>query len=150
VSSIPATAPEVSSAHPSIAEAARQRLVMILTAAVGALLFGALLVIRPWGEAPAPPPAPSDATLVLTTNTVRITESYYAFASGFEPGEPVDLSWTGPTSGTMGAPIQADPAGTLRHGPMVERDLPGAYNIVAHGETSGRTATARLRVLPER
>jgi hypothetical protein len=76
-----------------------------------------------------------------------IGDSYFATAKGFEPGESIHISWTGPTSGMMEA-AQADPAGIRRQGPIIERDPPGDYDILAVGLTSGRIASARLKVLP--
>lgn len=89
----------------------------------------------------------ASATLTLTTSEVRIGESYFATAAGLDPREPVRFSWAGPTTGEMGT-FPADDAGDYRHGPIVERDPPGAYTITAMGLSSGRTASAGLQVLP--
>jgi hypothetical protein len=85
--------------------------------------------------------------LRLTTGRVAIGGSYLATASGFQPGERVRLSWTGPTNGVMDADV-ADPQGACAHGPIIERDPPGSYQIVATGLSSGRVAAATLQVLP--
>jgi len=129
-------------------EEARRRRILAITGGVLALVVVGLWGWRPWQD--AAPPGPSTAELVLTTNTVRIQESYFAYASGFQPDEPVELSWSGPTSGVMGPAQPADDSGALRHGPVVERDPPGAYKIVARGMVSGWVATAPLEVVPER
>ncbi|MGQ0481244.1 MAG: Hsp70 family protein [Pseudonocardia sp.] len=92
------------------------------------------------------PPAASTPRLVLTTDQVRFGDSYYLTATGFTPGEDVRLSWTGPTSGIMDA-VPADANGVRNHGPVIERDPPGQYVIIATGMSSGRTAEARLQVL---
>ncbi|MDQ2709991.1 MAG: hypothetical protein M3Z25_21275, partial [Actinomycetota bacterium] len=125
--------------------------------AAAALLGGVLVAFHPWTSPPAakvsarPPravvsPSPS---LILTTGSVAIGNSYVATAAGFTPGEPVQLSWTGPTNGVMADDV-ADPSGVRRHGPIIERSPPGEYQIIATGATSGRTATALLQVLPPR
>jgi hypothetical protein len=90
-------------------------------------------------------PGPQPARLALSTCQVKIGETYIATASGFSPGENVRFSWTGPTSGVMGA-FPADHAGTRVHGGILERDPPGTYAIFATGMTSGRTSTAGLVV----
>jgi len=87
------------------------------------------------------------AQLALTTAQVGFGDSYFATATGFEPGEKVKISWTGPTNGVMDS-FPTDPAGKVTHGPVIERDPPGDYLITATGQTSGRSATAPLRVLP--
>ncbi|MDQ2706921.1 MAG: roadblock/LC7 domain-containing protein [Actinomycetota bacterium] len=92
-------------------------------------------------------PAGAAPVLTLTTPAVKIGDSYVATASGFTPGEPIQLSWTGPTNGMMGA-APADSTGARQHGPVLERDPPGHYDIIATGLRSGRTARAQLQVLP--
>ena len=128
-------------------EAKRRRTLVIIGGVLAVVVVG-LWLMRPWQD--STPPGPSTATLLLTTNVVRIQESYFAYASGFQPDEPIELSWTGPTNGTMGDAAAADGTGALRRGPIVERDPPGDYKIVAHGQRSGWTATAQLQVRPER
>ena len=85
--------------------------------------------------------------LMLSTSQVKIGNSYSATASGFSPGEGVRFYWTGPTNGVMDV-FRADLNGNTTHGGIVERDPPGHYAIVVTGLTSGRTASARLQVLP--
>jgi hypothetical protein len=113
--------------------------------AVVAVVVGAVLALHQ-GK-PSTNPAPRNTTLMLSTNTVAIGSSYTATAIGFAPGEPIRMSWTGPTNGLMGID-PTDEGGTMRHSPILERDPPGSYEIIATGVTSGRTATARLQVLP--
>jgi hypothetical protein len=48
----------------------------------------------------------------------------------------------------MGA-VAADGTGTRKQGPILERDPPGSYLIVASGQRSGRTVQTQLVVLPE-
>ncbi|HEX4250021.1 MAG TPA: Hsp70 family protein, partial [Pseudonocardia sp.] len=113
-------------------------LVVIVLALVAAAY---LLVLRPAASA-------GTTQLNLTTSQVRIGDSYFATASGFLPGEKVTFSWTGPTNGVM----EADPTdtnGRTTHGPIIERDPPGRYVIIATGMTTGRRATADIEVLPE-
>jgi hypothetical protein len=115
-------------------------LVLVLIALAG----GAYLVLsRPAaGTANA-----GTAQLSLTAAQVRYGETYFATATGFVPGEKVMFSWTGPTNGEMDA-FPTDPTGRKTHGPIIERDPPGKYVIIATGETSGRRATADIEVLP--
>jgi len=91
--------------------------------------------------------ATATAQLTLTTSQVRYNDTYFVTATGFEPGERVTFSWTGPTNGVMDS-FPTDPTGRKTHGPVIERDPPGKYVIIATGQTSGRTATADLEVLP--
>jgi hypothetical protein len=89
---------------------------------------------------------PNSARLMLSKPEVPIGEAYYATAWGFLPGEEVRFSWTGPTNGVMGtSPTDSD--GTKSHGPVLEKDPPGNYVIIVTGLTSGRTASAELKVL---
>jgi hypothetical protein len=107
-----------------------------------ALAGGAYLVLS------RPATANADtAQLNLTTPQVRIGDQYFGTASGFLPGEKVMFSWTGPTNGVMSAD-PTDPNGRTTHGPIIERDPPGDYVIIATGQTSGRRATAEIEVLP--
>jgi hypothetical protein len=86
--------------------------------------------------------------VVLTNTEVKGGETYSVTASGFIPGEIVQLTWTGATRGTMGSG-PADPAGVHTMGPVVERDPPGNYEIIATGLQSGRTAKTPLRVVAD-
>ena len=85
--------------------------------------------------------------LSLTTARVHDGASYFATASGFSPGETIRFSWTGPTHGVMGS-FAADSAGqgSVR-GPIVEKDPPGSYEIIATGLASGHVAATPLQVL---
>ncbi len=76
-------------------------------------------VLPTWG--PSARPAPS---LTLSPATVRIGSTSTARAAGFAPGEAVRFAWTGPSAGTIDA-FAADATGT----------------------TTGRTASAPLRVV---
>ncbi|MEO7196345.1 MAG: ATP-binding protein [Pseudonocardiaceae bacterium] len=86
------------------------------------------------------------ARLVLSTSQVKIGDTYSATASGFSPGETVRFSWTGPSDGVMGV-FPADSDGGKSPGPVFERHPPGSYTITVTGLTSGRTASAGLRVV---
>jgi hypothetical protein len=133
----------------------------LLTAAVAALIVAgvvAFVQLKPLsspGSSPGPSAAPSAGApavttqLVLTAPQATIGTSYFATASGFSPREPVRLSWIGPTRGMMDAG-PADSTGRRVLGPIIERDPPGTYTIVATGLNSGRTASAQLEVLPAR
>ncbi|HEX4361363.1 MAG TPA: Hsp70 family protein [Pseudonocardia sp.] len=116
---------------------------------VGALALAVLaLAVTTYLLVLRPTTANADtAQLSLTTSQVRIGDSYFSTASGFLPGEKVMFSWTGPTNGVMSAD-PADPNGRTTHGPIIERDPPGDYVIIATGQTSGRRATATIEVLP--
>jgi actin-like ATPase involved in cell morphogenesis len=142
----------------------------LLTAVVVALITAgvvAFVQLKPSsnpGLSAGPSAAPSAATaataatatatatttkLVLTAPQVTIGKSYFATASGFSPREPVRFSWTGPTRGTLDA-SPADSTGRRVLGPIIERDPPGRYTIVATGLNSGSTASAQLEVRPTR
>ena len=85
--------------------------------------------------------------LALTTAAVHLGGSYLATASGFTPGEHVRFSWTGPTHGAMGS-FDADSTGRARvPGPIVEKDPPGSYQIIATGLASGHVVATPLQVL---
>jgi hypothetical protein len=86
--------------------------------------------------------------LTLSRNEVPDGETYEATASGFRAAEPIRFSWTGPTHGVM-MPRAADSHGTTIEGPILERDPPGRYVILATGLRSGRQASSALRVLPD-
>ena len=85
------------------------------------------------------------ARVVLSNNQVTIGNTYSVTASGFSPGEGVQISWTGQTSGVMGV-FPADLGGNATHGGIVERDPPGRYSITAIGQTSRRIASTELVV----
>jgi hypothetical protein len=87
------------------------------------------------------------AKLTLTNARVPIGTRYFTDASGFQPGEPVRFYWTGPTQGVI-MPSVADQEGRAAQGPIIERDPPGSYLIVATGLRSGRMARTQLQVLP--
>jgi len=87
--------------------------------------------------------------LVLSTSQIKIGDTYLATASGFLPGEDVQFSWTGPTSGTL-MTSPADSGGNTTTGTIVETDDQGNYTILAVGRTSGRVATAALQVVLDR
>ncbi len=123
-------------------------IVVALLVAAGATAW---VLLSPAGTPTAAPGTSAPAVagtprLVLTTGQVAFGDSYYLTATGFTPGEDVRLSWTGPTSGIMDA-VPADANGVRNHGPVIERDPPGEYVIIATGMSSGRTAEARLQVL---
>lgn len=84
----------------------------------------------------------------LTTSQVQIGKSYKATAVGFLPGEQVLFSWTGPTSGAMGTFLADSSGNTGIPGPILEKDPPGSYRIIATGLSSGRADSAPLQVLP--
>lgn len=96
---------------------------------------------------PAGPQISTAARLVLSTTQVKIGDTYSVTASGFSPGEGVQVSWTGPTNGVMGV-FPADLGGSMAHGGIVEKDPPGRYSIIAIGQTSRRIASAELIVQP--
>lgn len=99
-----------------------------------------ILAVRP------PAVAATSAQLSLTSSQVKMGTTYLATATGFAPNEKVKFSWTGPTNGMMDD-LPADATGKKVQGPILERDPPGNYVIIASGLTSGRSATARLQVL---
>jgi hypothetical protein len=135
---------------PRLAAAARSPRALILGVLL-ALTIGGLtalgLAVHPANvyAARAEPPR-----LALTTTQVHADGAYFATATGFLPGEPVQFSWTGPTNGVMGPAAAADQQGRAVHGPIIEKDPSGVYQIVATGLTSKHTATAPLRVLDQR
>jgi actin-like ATPase involved in cell morphogenesis len=94
-------------------------------------------------------PSTPSAQLVLSSSAVKIGDSYTIRATGFTVGELVEITWTGPTQGSMGA-APADASGARTQGPILERDPVGQYLIVATGRRSGRSVQAPLTVLPER
>lgn len=131
----------------------------------GLVMTAGVAVVTAWAALPstgAPAPAPTDPyspastvvseqpSVLLSRDAVGGGESYVAAATGFAPGEPVTWRWTGPTEGTMGT-WPADGAGRAAPpSPIVERDPPGIYQIIAVGQSSGHVGMAPLRVLPAR
>ena len=124
--------------------ARRPRWAVLTTVAVLgiAIIATALVVLKP-SSAGAGTGA---ARLVLSTTRVTIGDAYVATAAAFTPGEGVRFSWTGPTNGVMDTSA-ADSTGGRVHAPIVEKDPPGDYTITATGLTSGRVASAALRVV---
>jgi actin-like ATPase involved in cell morphogenesis len=132
-------------AHRAPTPVARQRRPWLFITSAAALAVGAgglgFVLLKP-ATVGASIKAPE---LLLSTCQVKIDEAYTAIASGFEPGEDVRFSWTGPTIGVMGA-FPADSSGNRSPGGIVERDPPGTYAIIATGLRSGRTTSAGLVV----
>jgi hypothetical protein len=137
-------------APPSLTSASGQRtptpkgryallLVLLVAVAAGA----AFVLFRP---AVAGVTRPNSARVTVTTARVGPGESYFAVASGYSAGEQVRFTWIGPTSGDMGS-FPADSAGTVVHGPIIERDPPGDYQIIVTGRTSGNVAATPLKVV---
>lgn len=119
----------------------RRRPPPLVTAAAALVILAVavtLAVLRPWN---------ATAELTLSTSRVAVGDSYSATASGFAPGEDVRISWVGPTDGVMNV-FPAGPDGTVVHGPIIERDPPGDYRIIATGLSSRRSADAPLTVIP--
>jgi actin-like ATPase involved in cell morphogenesis len=120
------------------------RRLLLIGIAVAIILVLAVVVyivlVRP------PAAAATAAQLSLTSTQVKMGTTYLATATGFAPNEKVKFSWTGPTNGMMDD-LPADATGKKVQGPILERDPPGNYVIIATGLTSGRSATARLQVL---
>ncbi len=113
----------------------------VVVLAVAVSVYG-LLDGKSTGNADAATPR-----LTLTSSQVTIGTPYSVSGSGFLPGESVQPSWTGPTHGLMDT-CPADHTGTASTGPIIEREPPGNYVLIMTGLTSGRSATARLQVLP--
>lgn len=132
-------------AHRTPTPVGRQRRPWLLITSTTALVIGAgglgFVLLKPStvGASIRPP------GLMLSTCQVKIDETYTAVASGFEPGENIRFSWTGPTTGVMGA-FPADSGGNRSPGGILERDPPGTYAINATGLRSGRTTSAGLVV----
>ncbi|MDT7712827.1 MAG: hypothetical protein QOG46_1516, partial [Pseudonocardiales bacterium] len=132
-------------AHRAPTPVGRQRRPWLLITSTTALVIGAgglgFVLLKPStvGASIKPP------GLMLSTCQVKIDETYTAIASGFESGENVRFSWTGPTIGVMGA-FPADSGGNRSPGGILERDPPGTYAIIATGLKSGRTTSAGLVV----
>lgn len=89
-------------------------------------------------------PANNDTRLLLSTPQVRIGDNYLITALNFSPGENVRFSWTGPSNGVI-TDVSVDSSGTASTWVSEHAD-PGDYIIIATGLTSGRTASAMLRV----
>jgi hypothetical protein len=132
-------------AHRAPTPVDRQRRPWLLITSAAALVIGAgglgYALLKPVAVgASIKPPG-----LMLSTCQIKLDETYTATASGFEPGENVRFSWTGPTRGVMGA-FPADSGGNRSPGGILERDPPGTYAIIATGLKSGRTTSAGLVV----
>ncbi|MGH3764219.1 MAG: Hsp70 family protein [Pseudonocardiaceae bacterium] len=149
-SAVPPTVQEAGSApaapaHRAPAPVRRQRRPWLLISAAAALVVATAAVgfvlLKPLiGGA-----GTGAIRLTLSTCQIKIGESYTATAGGFAPGENVRFSWTGPTTGVMGA-FPADSGGNRSPGKIFERDPPGTYAIIATGLKSGRTTSAGLVV----
>jgi hypothetical protein len=113
------------------------------------LLAGAVVVLMAIGAVmiAAHAHAPARPRLALTVSRVAIGHSYFATATGFRPGEPIRFSWTGPTNGVMGT-FPADSTGARTHGPILERDPVGSYQIIVTGLASGQVTSTPLQVMP--
>jgi hypothetical protein len=83
-------------------------------------------------------------SLTLSPSTVPDGTSYLAAASGFLPGEDVEFSWTGLSSGVITDRL-AGVSGRVSI-QVQEGAAPGDYLIIAKGLTSGQTASADLLV----
>ncbi len=91
-------------------------------------------------------PSGPAAWLRLSPSTLKAGGTGTAKAGGMQPGEPVVLTWTGPSRGSIGT-FTAGRSGevaTRFHQP----GKPGSYTLQAQGTRSGRKASAALRVLP--
>jgi hypothetical protein len=97
---------------------------------------------EPGGADGAPDPP---ARLAVSPTTVAVGATYTATATQFWPGEAIQFSWTGPSSGVIGSATAGSDgqASTL----VREGAAPGSYTIYATGWNSGRTASAPLRVV---
>jgi len=119
-------------------------LLAIATALVIAIAAVAFVFLKPSNVDARP--GTGATQLMLSTSQVAIGDTYLATVSGFAPGEDVQFSWTGPSSGEMGA-FPTDLGGSTSTGPVFERDPPGHYTITVTGLTSERTASAVLQVV---
>ena len=138
-------------AEPAIGAHSTSRRILQLRRLAAAVTMAAAIAVGATGvhvlARPAPANVPVTSTeLALTTSQVTSGSSYVATATGFQPGEPVRFSWTGPASGSSDA-LPTDPSGTNVHGPIIKDGPPGNYLITATGLTSGRSATAPLVVV---
>ncbi|MDQ4010168.1 MAG: hypothetical protein M3228_05590 [Actinomycetota bacterium] len=93
-------------------------------------------------------------SLVPSISSMKDGDTYSATAKGFLPGEVVKFSWVGrpmadapSISGPMADAPPADSGGSTTLLPIVQTAPPGNYTITARGQTSGRTATAEVRVV---
>lgn len=84
------------------------------------------------------------ARLVLSTSEVRFGDTYFATAWGFSPEEKLTFS-INRANGVMGV-FPADSGGS-RWNRIVDNDPPGDYTVTVTGLTSGRTASAELKVV---
>lgn len=94
----------------------------------------------------ARPVVPAAAALSLTAGQAVAGGEATVIGSGFLTGEQVELSLAGGASTSA----STDTGGGFEAALRVPEDLdPGAYDIVAIGTTSGRTATVRLTVVDD-
>ncbi|MGH3669491.1 MAG: hypothetical protein ACRDSH_02475 [Pseudonocardiaceae bacterium] len=121
-----------------------------------AIIFGCLVLITAMiglvlgrGVASAGPQPDTASRVALSATQVKIGDTYSAAALGFSPGENLQFSWKGPTSGVMGD-FPAGSDGNTTHGGIVESDPPGTYTITVIGLTSGRIASTELVVQPDK
>jgi len=84
------------------------------------------------------------ARLMLSTSEIKIGDTYFATVWGFSPGEDVRFS-INRTDGLTGV-FPAGSGGSGWHR-VLEAGPPGSYTITATGLTSGRTASAGLKVV---
>ena len=139
----------VSEQGPAPGPPGRNRLVLLAAGSAGvAVVLAVVLVhVSVSARSSADAAVAGPPRLLLTTSQVHVGGSYFATVEGFAPGESVRFSWTGPTSGVMGA-YDADSAGHSGvRGRIVEQDPPGNYEIIATGLTSGRRVADPLQVL---
>ena len=115
---------------------------LVIATAATAYVIYAVYILKP-SHVDA---GPSATQLMLSKPQVKISDTYYANARGFSPGENVRFSWTGQTSGVMGD-FPADSDGSTSSVLVYERDPPGTYTIIVTGLLSGRTASAGLQVV---
>jgi hypothetical protein len=143
----------------------------LIPTAVAGLLWLAALVATPtiaFGQATSTPtatpthtPAPSTATATQTqTQTATATPtpgpglslspsqgapgtSVTSTASGFQPGETVDLDFNGTALGDTGT---ADTEGKINLSFTVPNLAPGQYSVTAHGQTSNFSASSTFTI----
>lgn len=84
------------------------------------------------------------ARLMLSASEVKIGDTYFATVWGFSPGEDVRFS-IDRTDGVTGV-FPAGSGGSGWHR-VLETGPPGSYTITVTGLTSGRTASAGLKVV---
>jgi hypothetical protein len=86
-------------------------------------------------------------TLTLSPSFVYQGSTYGATATGFAAYEQVQLTWTGPSSGTI-TTLTADGNGRVSTVVSESFNAPlGDYTIIARGLSSGLTASAALKVI---